>query len=42
MEKAFPILFPNIGGMAGRKLIVDLKSYPALPHGFAETASLRF
>jgi galactose mutarotase-like enzyme len=30
-----PILFPNIGGMAGEKLIVDGKSYPALPHGFA-------
>lgn len=36
-----PILFPNIGGMAGEKLIVDGKSYPALPHGFARDCKFK-
>ena len=34
-KRSAPVLFPNIGGLAGEKFIFDGAVLPALPHGFA-------
>ena len=34
-KRSAPVLFPNIGGLAGEKYVYCGEEYPALPHGFA-------
>ena len=34
-KRSAPVLFPNIGGLSGGKLIHNGTEYPAPPHGFA-------
>ena len=34
-KRSAPVLFPNIGGLAGERYIYRSQEYPAPPHGFA-------